>query len=87
MSPIAIQIPEIQGEQEIEIEVKINGVKKQFNYRVEIFHWQDCHMPLSERVECIKKILADYDQDWELYHIGMPTDEFVPITFRKKRVG
>jgi hypothetical protein len=38
MGAIAIQIPQITGEQDIEIEVKINGEKKSYNYRVEVFH-------------------------------------------------
>ncbi len=84
MSAIAIQIPQIEGEQNIEVEVKINGVKKQYNYRVEIFSWENCPYPTEDRVECIKNIVKDYDPDWELAHIGLPTEDHVPITFRKK---
>ena len=85
MGAIAIQIPQITGEQDIEIEVKINGEKKSYNYRVEVFHWADCENPSEDRVDCIRQILAKYDQGWELYQIGMPTDDVVPITFRRKR--
>ncbi len=85
MGAIAIQIPQITGEQDIEIEVKINGEKKSYNYRVEVFHWADCDKPSDDRVDCIRQILAKYDKDWELYQIGMPTDDVVPITFRRKR--
>ncbi len=84
MGAIAIQIPEVDGEQEIEVEVKINGVKKQYNYRVEIFYWDNCPFPTDNRVECIKNLVGSYDQEWELAHIGLPTDEYIPITFRKK---
>lgn len=85
MGAIAIQIPQITGEQDIEVEVKINGEKKSFNYRVEVFYWSDCENPSDDRVDCIRQILAKYDPNWDLYQIGMPTDELVPITFRKKR--
>ena len=85
MGAIAINIPQITGEQDIEVEVRINGEKKSYNYRVEVFHWADCENPSEDRVDCIRQILAQYDPDWELYQIGMPTDEVVPITFRKKR--
>ncbi|MDN5205275.1 hypothetical protein QQ008_28080 [Fulvivirgaceae bacterium BMA10] len=85
MSPIAIQIPQISGEQEIEVEVKINGIKQQYNYRVEVFYWKDCKTPPEKRVECLKEIIEGYDDAWVLYQIGMPTDEYVPITFRRKR--
>lgn len=85
MSAIAIQIPHISGEQEIEVEVRVNGKKMSYNYRVEVFYWADCDNPNEDRVDCIRQILAKYDADWELYTIGMPTDELVPITFRRKR--
>ncbi|MGW8121094.1 hypothetical protein ACV07N_00430 [Roseivirga echinicomitans] len=85
MGAIAINIPQITGEQDIEVEVRINGEKKSYNYRVEVFHWADCENPSEDRVNCIREILAKYDPDWELYQVGMPTDVIVPITFRKKR--
>jgi len=87
MSAIAIQIPEVDGEQEIEVEVKINGVKKQYNYRVEIFYWDNCPFPTENRVECIKNLVNAYDPAWDLAHIGLPTDDYIPITFRKKVQG
>jgi len=86
MSAIAIHIPQVSGEQEIEVEVKVNGKKMSYNYRVEVFYWADCENPSEDRVDCMRQILDKYDPNWELYTIGMPTDELVPITFRKKRV-
>lgn len=82
---IAIQIPQISGEHEIEVEVRINGIKQQYNYRVEIFYWKDCKSPRNKRVECLREIIEGYDDNWELYQIGLPSDEYVPITFRRKR--
>ena len=82
---IAIQIPEISGEQEIEVEVKINGIKQQYKYRVEIFYWKDCKNPNAKRVECLREIIDGYDNNWDLYQIGLPSEEYVPITFRQKR--
>ena len=85
MKSIAIEIPNVPGEHEIEVDVRVNGVKTSYNYKVEIFRWEDCDLTKNEnRVECIKKIVSDYDDNWELTHIGMPTDEFIPITFQKK---
>ncbi len=85
MSVIGIEIPKVGEEQEIEVEVKINGIKKQFYYRVEIFYWEECPFPTEDRVECIKKLISTYDREWELAHIGVPNDDYIPITFRKKR--
>lgn len=84
MSYIAIPIPNLLGKQDIEIDVTINGQKQALHYRVELFYWSDCKVPTFDRVECIRQLLADYDQDWTLYYIGSPTDDFVPITFVKK---
>ena len=81
---IAIPIPMMPGKQDIEIEVTINGKRQQLHYRVELFYWEDCNIPTIDRVECIQQMLAHYDQDWTLYYIGSPTDQFVPITFVKR---
>jgi hypothetical protein len=84
MAHIAIPIPSLPGKQDIEIEVTINGQKQALHYRVELFYWGDCTIPTFDRVECIRQHLADYDQDWQLYYIGSPTDDFVPVTFVKR---
>lgn len=85
MGIIGIEIPQMPGEQEIEVEVRVNGIKKQYQYRVEIFRWDDCPYPTEDRVECIRQLVNGYDKNWDLAHIGLPTDDFIPITFKKKR--
>ncbi|PMD94055.1 MULTISPECIES: hypothetical protein [Siphonobacter] len=84
MSYIAIPLPSLPGKQEIEISVSINGQKQDLHYRVELFRWDDCSTPSFNRVECLREMLTTYDQEWSLYYIGAPTDDFVPITFVKK---
>lgn len=84
MAHIAIPLPQGKGKQEVEVEVTINGEKQQLHYRVELFYWEDCEVPTVDRAECIRNLLKGYDQDWSLYFIGSPTDEFVPITFVKR---
>ena len=84
MAHIAIPIPPGNGKQEVEIEVTINGQKQQLHYRVELFYWEDCEIPTVDRAECISNLLKSYDQEWSLYFIGSPTNEFVPITFQKR---
>ncbi len=85
MSHIAIPIPSGFGKQDIEIEIKINGQRKQVQYRVELFYWEDCDIPQVNRVECVRSMLKDYEDDWLLYYIGEPNDDFIPITFVKKK--
>ncbi|MEK7253357.1 MAG: hypothetical protein AAB316_01320 [Bacteroidota bacterium] len=84
MPHIAIPLPPGKGKQDIEIEVTINGEKQQLHYRVELFYWSDCPNPTVNRVECIRNLLSEYDEDWMLYFIGDPNDDFVPVTFVKK---
>ena len=84
MAYIAVPIPNLPGKQDIEIEVTINGERQQMHYRVELLQWADCPNPRADRVECIRHLLSQYDQEWALYYIGAPTEEFVPITFVKK---
>lgn len=84
MAHIAIPIPPGNGKQDVEIQVTINGQKQQLHYRVELFYWEDCAVPTVDRAECISHLLQGYDQEWCLYFIGSPTDEFVPITFVKR---
>ncbi len=85
MPHIAIPIPSGPGKQEIEIEMTVNGQRQQIHYRVELFYWSDCELPMVNRVECVRNILNEYNQDWMLYYIGEPTDDFIPIIFVKKK--
>ena len=85
MGIIGIEIPQLNEEQDIEVEVRVNGIKKQYNYRVEIFYWDECPYPTSDRVECIRQLVNNYDKEWDLAHIGLPTDDYIPITFKKKK--
>ncbi len=43
MPSISIQLPAVEADQQVEVEVKINGKKKTYHYRVEIFAWEQCH--------------------------------------------
>ena len=84
MSHIAIPIPNTPGKQDIEISVTINGKQQQLHYRIELFYWEECRKPTFNRVECIRNLLSEYDDQWMLYYIGDPNDDFVPITFIRK---
>ena len=85
MREVTIQIPTIEAEQNIEITVKINGKKKTLNYRVEIVEWEDEDKDKGNRVKTIRRVLQDYEKGWELINIGSPSDDGIPIMFRKKR--
>ena len=82
MGDITIQLPKIEADQFIEVEVKVNGKKKMYNYRVEIFYWEECKKE-EERAECLKDMLERHDKNWQLVHIGSATDTTIPLMFKE----
>ena len=52
MPTINIQLPAIQADKEVEIEIKINGSAKRYHYRVEIVPWEDCPDP-NDKIQCL----------------------------------
>jgi len=85
MREVVLQIPTFESEQNIDIEVKINGKKRTIHYRVEIIAWDDYDGETADKVDVIKRIIREYDKDWRLIEIGMPTETHIPIMFRKRR--
>jgi hypothetical protein len=83
MASINIQLPAMDADSPIEIEVRVNGEKKEYHYRVEIFKWEGCKEALSH-AECLKSIIRKYDKDWRLIQIGGPTNHSIPIMFKQK---
>ena len=86
MKEVVLQIPTLESEQNIDIEVKINGKKRTLHYRVEIVAWEDYEEDTADRVDVIKRVIRGYDKDWRLIEIGMPTDTHIPIMFRKRKL-
>ena len=81
MKEIVILVPDIDIEQNIEIDVRINGRKKTLQYRVELINWEGNNH--ENRVAVIKHKLNEYDKEWELVEIGAPSGKEVPLIFRK----
>ncbi len=87
MREVVLQIPTLEAQQNIDIDVKINGKRRTLHYRVEIIDWEDYDGETADKVEVIKRVLKDYDKNWQLIQIGIPTDKNIPIMFRKRQVG
>jgi len=87
MREVVILIPEMEAEQNVEIEVRINGRKRTIQYRVELLRWEGDDAPPQDRVTVLKHKIAEYEKDWELMEIGAPTDDNIPLMFRKKPVA
>ena len=84
MREVVIQIPTFEAEQNIEIDVKINGRKRTIKYRVEIIDWEGDEPTTETRLETIRSVIRERDRDWELIQIGAPIKDSVPIMFRKR---
>ena len=84
MREIVVQIPADDADQNIEIEVKINGRKKKLQYRVEIVGWDVPHPSSEAKINVLRRVIKEHDKDWQLMTIGAPSDSSIPVMFRKK---
>lgn len=84
MREVVIQIPTFAAEQNIDIDVRINGKKRTMHYRVEIVEWEADVDITQDRVSVVRRVIKDHEKDWELVQIGIPTRDNIPIMFRKR---
>ena len=83
MKEVVLQIPTLGSEQNIEIDVRINGKKRTLKYRVEIIDWEENTKEEEDRVDVLKRVIREHDKDWRLVQIGIPTDRNIPVMFQK----
>ncbi|MBN2461953.1 MAG: hypothetical protein JXB60_10160 [Candidatus Cloacimonetes bacterium] len=84
MREVVLSIPTLEAEQNLEIEVRINGKKRTLIYRVEIIHWRGSEPSSEEKVTVLRHYIQEYDKDWELIQIGAPERDNIPLMFRRK---
>jgi hypothetical protein len=84
MREVVLQIPTLDSEQNIEIEVKINGKRRTLRYRVEIIGLADSATVVEDRVSLLRRIIREHDKDWELIQIGAPVRDRIPVMFRER---
>lgn len=85
MREVVLQIPTLDTEQNIEIDVKINGKKRTLKYRVEIVGFETDETIVEDRIALLRRVIKEHDQDWELIQIGAPIRDRIPIMFRQRR--
>ncbi|MBN2207656.1 MAG: hypothetical protein JW742_09655 [Candidatus Aminicenantes bacterium] len=85
MREVVLQIPTLDTEQNIEIEVKINGKKRTLRYRVEIVGLTGDDTVVEDRVSLLRRVIREHDKDWELIQIGAPVRDRIPVMFRERR--
>lgn len=84
MREIVILIPDLDKEQNVEIDVRINGRKRTMQYRVELLDWEGNDVPPKEKVQVLRHKINAYDKNWELVEIGPPTEKNISLMFRKR---
>lgn len=84
MREISIQIPTLESEQNVEIDVRISGRNKTMKYRVEIVDSEEFTRSEETRIETLRRVIGQHEKDWELIQIGAPVKDNIPIMFRKR---
>lgn len=84
MREVVILIPEIEPQQNVEIEVNINGKKRTIRYKVELLNWERQQVPPNDKVTVLKHFIKEKERDWELVEIGAPDNGNIPLMFRKR---
>lgn len=84
MNQICIHIPSLGVKRTVELEIKIDGKTRYMNYRVESLDWSEDGPSHEARIERLRRFVREYDQEWELVHIGMPDGPLIPVTFRQR---
>jgi hypothetical protein len=90
MKDVNIPLPEFLDQQIAEIEVKINGKKRQYNFRVESFQWEPNSesWTVEQKIRRLQKLLESYSDNWELIQIFKPKEDskFVQVLFRQQKI-
>jgi hypothetical protein len=85
MTDICIPISHLGDNQIAEVLISIGGIQKKHNFKVEAFPW-DTSSPVEERINLLKRMIENYNKDWELVQIYNPgdKDKFIHVLFRKR---
>ncbi len=84
MREVVILIPDLDKDQNVEIDVRIDGRNRSLQYRVELLDWEGNAFTSGERVQVLKHRIDSYDKDWELIEVGPPTERNISLMFKRK---
>ena len=84
MKEICVNIPELEADQTVEVEIRVKGKNQQLLYRVEAFDLSKIGHPGASRVDQLRIMIQSYDPAWELVQIGIPDATMVPVMFRQR---
>ncbi len=93
MKDLTIPLGNFLEEQIAEVEVKINGKKRRYNFRIESFPWEieeelknAAEDEIELKIDRLRKNIENYDKSWELVQIFSPSEnaKHVQVLFRQK---
>jgi hypothetical protein len=91
MRDVNIPLPDFLEQQIAEIEVTINGKKRQYNFRIESFRWEpDGEIwTIKQRLDLLREGLENYDKSWRLIQIFKPNEDskFIQVLLKQKCVS
>jgi len=96
MKELCVPLPNFHDNQMAEIDLKVNGNRMTYNFRVESFPW-DVHDELANnssdevtrslaRITRLRNAIQAYDKNWELIQIFTPDEHagFIQVLYRKR---
>jgi len=97
MRELSVPIPHFHENQVAEVDLKVNGNKITYNFRVESFPW-DVEDELSDmksdavsqslaRITRLRNSINNYDKQWELIQIYTPDEnaKHIQVLYRKRK--
>jgi hypothetical protein len=97
MRELSVPMPHFHENQVAEVDLKVNGDKITYNFRVESFSW-DVEDELSDknsdnvsqslaRITRLRNAINNYDKQWELIQIYTPDEnaKHIQVLYRKRK--
>ena len=84
MHDVRVQFTIPNVEKVANLDIHVNGEKRNLKFRVETFEWDEKNGSSENLVSLLRYRILNYDSEWELYHIGTPFEDSIPVTFRYK---
>ena len=84
MQNIRVQFTVPNVEKVVNLDVHVNGEKRNLKFRVESFDWNPSNGSSENLIAILRERILNYDSDWGLYHIGTPISDKIPVTFRHR---
>lgn len=86
MKDVTIPLVDFLEEQIAEVEVKINGKKRKYNFRIESFPWGTSDEDITNKINRLKENIESYGNEWELVQIFSPAEgaKHIQVLFKQK---